>query len=104
MPSLYEDIRDGVRDGVNLIVKKTGEWTQKGKLNIDLIGIRREIEQLFSELGGRTYELITKEPGADIASDGEVIQHVNRLKELEQKLAAKKEEITQVRTVGGEKK
>ena len=104
MPSLFEDIRDGVRDGVNLIVKKTGEWTQKGKLNIDLIGIRREIEQLFSELGGRTYELITKEPGADIASDSEVIQHVERLKELEQRLAAKKAEIAQVKAAGGDQK
>jgi hypothetical protein len=104
MPSLFEDIRDGVRDGVNLIVQKTGEWTQKGKLNIDLIGIRREIEQLFSELGGRTYELITKDSGADVAADSEVIQHVNRLQELEKKLDAKKMEITQVHTAGGEKK
>ena len=96
MPSLFEDMRDGVKDGVSLIVKKTEEWTKKGKLNIDLIGIRREIEQLFSELGGRTFELITKESGADIAADSEVSQYVQRLKELETRLEAKKMEIARV--------
>ena len=104
MASIFADIRDGLRDGIDLVVKKTGELTKMGKLNIELIGIRREIEELFSELGGRTFEIITKELANDIASDSEVMQLVKKLQELEAKLQDKKTEVNQVKKPAGDDK
>lgn len=96
MASIFEDVHNSLKDGINFIVKKTGELTKKGKLSIDWIGINREIEKLFSELGGRTFEIITKEKGKDIASDPEVMQFVTKLQELEGRLVNKKKEISDV--------
>ncbi|MBN2354954.1 hypothetical protein JXO59_02515 [candidate division KSB1 bacterium] len=94
MSTIFDDLKEGLRDGLNIVVKKTGEYTKLGKLNIDLIGLRREIEQLFSELGGRTFEIITKEPDVAVKEDEEVKQLVEKLKNLEAKLAQKKVEMT----------
>ncbi len=100
MSSIFSDLREGLREGLNVIVKKTEHFAKLGKLNIDLIGIRREIEQLFTELGGRTFELLSQEKGASVADDEEVKQLVAKLKELEKKLAVKKEEKTAFKEKG----
>lgn len=94
MTTIFNDLKEGLRDGLNIIVKKTEEYTKIGKLNIDLIGIRRAIEQLFSELGGRVFELLGKEPEKSVAEDEEVRQLMAKLKELEARLSTKKVEMS----------
>ena len=93
MGTLFEDIRDGIRDGIELFVDKTEEYTKIGKLKVDILGIKRNIEKLFSELGGRTYELLSNDEKSDVAADSEVERLVQNLKEQEEKLDAKKNEI-----------
>ena len=45
MTTLFDDVRDGLRNGINMIVKKTDELTKLGKINIDILNIKREIEK-----------------------------------------------------------
>lgn len=60
--------------------------------HIEMIGLKREIERLFSELGGRTYELLSADSGADVAGDEEVREWMEKLKLLEAKYHARNAE------------
>ncbi len=97
MANLFEDIKNGIRDGIELVVDKTEEYTKIGKLKVDILGIKRNIEKLFSELGGQTYELLSKNDKAVVSGDEEVKKLVEELKIQEEKLDAKKNEIKKVK-------
>jgi len=97
MGTLFEDIKNGIRDGIELVVDKTEEYTKIGKFKVDILGIKRNIEKLFSELGGQTYELLSKGKKVDVAGDEEIKRMVDELKSLEEKLDAKKNEIKKVK-------
>ena len=97
MGTLFEDIKNGIRDGIELVVDKTEEYSKIGKLKVDILGIKRNIEKLFSELGGQTYELLSKEEKVDLAGDEEIKRLVDDLKAQEEKLDAKKNEIKNVK-------
>jgi len=97
MGTLFEDIKNGIRDGIELVVDKTEEYSKIGKLKVDILGIKRNIEKLFSELGGQTYELLGKGENIDVSADEEIIRLVGELKTQEEKLDAKKNEIKKVK-------
>jgi len=97
MGSLWEDIRDGIRDGIELVVDKTEEYSKIGKIKVDIIGIKRNIEKGFSELGGRTYEILKENKKKNVGSDEDVKRLVDELMELEKSLDEKKNEIIKVR-------
>ncbi len=97
MGTLFEDIKNGIRDGIELVVDKTEEYTKIGKLKVDILGIKRNIEKLFSELGGQTYELLSKGKKVDVSGDEEIKRLVAELKSQEEKLDAKKNEIKNVK-------
>lgn len=97
MGTLFEDIRDGIRDGIALVADKTDEYTKIGKLKVEILSIKRNIEKLFTELGGRTYEIMKEASPKDVRKDEEIKHLVEELKELEEKLDAKKDEIKAVK-------
>lgn len=97
MGSLWEDIRDGIRDGIELVVDKTEEYSKIGKIKVDIIGIKRNIEKGFSELGGRAYEILKENKKKNVGSDADVKRLVDELMELEKSLDEKKNEIIKVR-------
>ena len=97
MGSLLDDIRDGIRDGIELFVDKTEEYTKVGKLNIEILGLKRNIEKMFADIGGRAYEYFKTDTSKKIATDKEILGLVDSVKQLEQKLQAKKQEIEQVK-------
>jgi len=97
MSTLFEDIKNGIRDGIELVVDKTEEYGKIGKLKVDIMGIQRNIEKLFAELGGQTFELLSKDDKADVGNDAQVKKLIADLQAQEEKLDSKKNEIIQVR-------
>ncbi len=98
MASIFAELNKGIREGVTLIVEKTGSVTRNIKHNIDVLGLKREVERLFYELGGRTFELLSHEPPADIAADPEVQELYQKLRELDEQLAAREAESASPKT------
>jgi hypothetical protein len=97
MGSLLDDIRDGIRDGIELFVDKTEEYSKIGKLNVEILGIKRNIEKLLADIGGRVYEVLKVDATKKLVADEELLQLVESAKQLELKLQAKKAEISQVK-------
>ena len=97
MGTLWEDIRDGIRDGIELVVDKTEEYTKIGKIKMEIVGIKRNIEKHFSELGGRVYEIMKENKRKSVGADEEVKRLVEELIEMEKSLDEKKNEIIKIK-------
>ena len=93
MASLWDDIAKTIREGVDTVVGKTEEYTKIGKIKIDIINIKRNVEKNFSELGGRVYHLMVEQKKTQIAGDKEVTKIIDSVKLLEKELQDKKTEL-----------
>lgn len=88
---------DSIREGLELVVDKTEEYSKIGKLKVDIFGIKRNIEKQFVELGGRVFELMTAATPTDINADEECRKIVETVKSLETQLQEKEVEIAKVK-------
>ncbi|MBN1996365.1 hypothetical protein JW935_02350 [candidate division KSB1 bacterium] len=95
MSTLWEDIRETIRDGIELVVDKTEEYSKIGKLNVEIMSIKRNVGKSFTELGGHVYELLSKKK--EVKDDDEVKRLIREIKELESKLENKKADIEHVK-------
>ncbi|UCE04343.1 MAG: hypothetical protein JSW07_11975 [bacterium] len=95
--SFWNDLANLFKKGVSTVAKKTDEYTKIGKIKVDIIGIKRDIDKKFNELGGKTYHLIVEENDTKIASAQEVKAIIDTIKNLNLKLDEKKEELKKVR-------
>lgn len=93
MESLWDRIREGLREGFLTAAEKTEELAKVGKGKIDLVTIRRKIERTFAELGGKVYHMVIEEKTTAITDSEEVKQLINKVKDLEQQLKEKEAEI-----------
>lgn len=98
MANLWDDIAKTIREGVDTVVEKTGVLTKIGKIKIDILNIKRNIEKNFSELGGRVYQLIIKEKETEISTDKEAREVIECIKILEKELDDKKSELAKVKS------
>ncbi len=96
MSTLWDDITKTIRDSVDTVVGKTEELTKIGKIKVDVINIKRNIEKQFAELGGTVYHLI-EEKKTSITSNADVKTIVEKVKNLEEQLNAKNEELANVK-------
>jgi len=71
--------------------------TQIGRLKIEIIALKRDIEKSFIELGGRVYHQWEEKKGDKILSDQRIKKVVNDIKSLETKLKSLQEKIEMVR-------
>lgn len=100
--SFWDDVTSVFKKGVSVVAKKTDEYTKIGKIKVDIIGIKRDIDKQFTLLGGKVYQLIVEENNTKVANNDEVKQAVNAVKDLNQKLVEKKEELARVRAEYGQ--
>ena len=101
MPFL-DDLTKLFKKGITVVARKTDEYTKIGKIKVEIIGIKRDIEKRFSELGGRTFQLIAEEGNTKIATNDEVKSIIEAIKQLNEKLGLKKEELDRVRAEYGQ--
>lgn len=94
--SLLEKLKKGILSGFHAASDITTEYTKIGRLKIDLLGLKKEIEEKMLELGGRVYEnarhskVLTYKTEQDI---NQVIKEINSLEEELMKCEKKLEEI-----------
>jgi dynactin complex subunit len=97
MGTTWKKIKNGMSEGFQNLSEKTGEMTQIGRLKIEIIAVKRDIEKAFIELGGRVYHNLEEKHEDDILSDQRIKKLVKDIKALELKLKTLEEKIEQVR-------
>jgi hypothetical protein len=88
---------DSIRDGLELVVDKTEEYSKIGKLKVDIFTTKRNIEKQFTELGGRVYDLINLEKTDSVEDDEEVKKIIEEIRVLEKQLVEKEANINIVK-------
>ncbi len=95
--SFWDDLSRFFKKSVSVVAQKTDEYTKIGKIKVDIIGIKREIDKQFTELGGKVYHLIADENDTKIASNNDVKEIIDKVKELNNNMQLKKDELDKVR-------
>ena len=89
---------DKLRAGLQTVSDKTEEMTQIGRLKIEIIAVKRDIEKSFVELGGRVYHLLEEDKAKNIERDEEIRNLADRIKDHEQKLKRLQEKIENIQS------
>lgn len=92
-----DDLSNVLKRGITTIARKTDEYTKIGKIKVDIIGIKRDIDKKFNELGAKTYQLIVEQNNPKVAANEEVQKLIEDVKSLNKQLQDKKEELERVR-------
>ena len=96
MSKFWEDVKGFVKQGATAVVEKTEELSKVGKIKIDIMGIERNFQKTLSKLGGQVYHLVVEAVNANIADDEKVKQFIEKAKDYEKQLEAKKQELEEV--------
>ncbi len=101
MASLLDELAKNIRTGISSVAAKTEELTKIGKIKVEILGIKRNIEKNFTELGGKVYHLIVEEKDSQVASNAEIKKIIDQIKDLEKQLRTKNQELEQVKVKEG---
>lgn len=84
--TLLEKIKKGLVDGFHVASDITSEYTKIGRIKIDLLGLKKEIEEKMLELGGRVYEKSKELNFFKGDSNKEISSVIEKIRELEDEL------------------
>lgn len=90
MAGLWDEVKKVVKDGYVVAATKTEEYTKIGKIKFDILNIKRSIHKKFTEIGGKTHQLIIDDADVLVAADedikvlmADVLSLENEMKEKE---------------------
>jgi hypothetical protein len=96
MAPIWERVKSGLVDGYKLVSEKTEELTKIGRLKLDIIATKRDIEKTMIELGGRVYHKADKKEMINLDKDTALQDLVRKIKKYEQKLKKLNDEINHI--------
>ena len=100
MTDFWDSIKKNISYGFKTVSEKTEELTQIGRLKIEVIAVKRDIEKSFIELGGSIYHQLDMDDSFDVRSDEKIQDLLNNIKSLEKKLKKLEKDIAKVQSQG----
>ena len=100
MSKFFNSLSKIVVDGYNNISDKAEEVTKIGRIKIEIIAAKRDIEKLFVELGGRFYNNFDSKKN-ELFKDEEILKLIEKVKEKESELDVLKKKIEKVKKEDG---
>ena len=93
MENIWKKSKKSIRDVYHSVSDKAEELTKIGRLKLEMVAVKRDIEKAFIELGGRIYHAFQENKENSILADQdvkiiiEVIENKDsKLKDLNQKV------------------
>jgi len=93
----WDDFQKYFKKGVSVVAQKTDEYTKIGKIKVDIISIKREIDKRNTELGSKVFQLIAVEKNSRISTNEDVKVSIEKIGELNERITQKKAELDNVR-------
>lgn len=108
MPGLWDGIKRSLSDWFSKAEEKADglakeavdrveEIAKVGKIKLDILQIKREVEKRFAELGGIVYQLIVDEGIKNVENNEKIKSVIEEIKRLEEKLRNKEEEYKRIK-------
>ncbi len=75
-----------LKDSLDYATEVTSEYTRKGRIRLEILALKKEIEEKMLQLGGDVYHLV-KEDGAKMVEQHNRVSHlIRQIEELEKEL------------------
>ncbi|TFH01998.1 MAG: hypothetical protein E4H13_03395 [Calditrichales bacterium] len=103
MDTFWQKLKLGISDGYHTLSVKTDELTRMGRLKLEMIAAKRDIEKAFIELGGRVYHSFQEKSEDHILSDQTILKLINDIERKEVALADLEEKVDIIRNQKDEK-
>ena len=97
METMWKKVRTNILKGYQSVSEKTGELTKIGRLKLEIIAIKRDIEKAFIELGGRVYQSFLDNSANEIPKDKSVKDLVDLIEDKEKNLKKLEKKVEQIR-------
>ncbi len=99
MDNFWEEFKTNLRAGIKTVSRKTEELTKIGRIKLEMVSVKRDIEKAFIELGGRIYHNIDQEKKFDTKSDPEIFGLVTKIRGFEDKLEDLENRIKEIQDI-----
>ncbi len=93
MNTFWDSVKKNFQQGIQAVQEKTDELTKIGRLKIEVIAVKRDIEKAFVELGGRVYDMLQNKVKESISKNEDVKILVVKIEKFEAKLQELEERI-----------
>ena len=93
----WDDFQRMFKKGVTVVAQKTDEYTKIGKIKVDIIAIKRDMDKQNTQLGSLVYQMLAVEKNTKVSTNEDVKAFVETIKGLNEKLEQKKAELEAVR-------
>jgi len=97
--TLLNRLKKGLIDGFQVASDITSEYTKIGRIKIDLLGVKKEIEEKMLELGGRIYDNFIRMNKNIISDDTQVMEIIDQIKKLEEELQRYENELKKIKNM-----
>lgn len=97
MGSLWEDIKKTVKQGVSVAAEKTEEYTKIGKLKVEIMNMKRNLDKAFAELGREAYTNLKGSKKGDLTKNEKITELLSKIDDQKAALKGKEDEIETLR-------
>jgi len=94
------DFWGNIKKRIKILSDKTEEMTKVGRIKLEILAVKRDIEKNMVELGGRIYHQINVENKYSFKKDKQVEHLVQKIKTFETKLESLEAELKRIREEG----
>ena len=99
MENNWDRLKTNLRAGMKIVSKKADELTRIGRLKLEIVAVKRDIEKGFIELGGRIYHKVDQEQKYDVKGDQEVMDLVTKIRGYEDRMEELEKKIKDIQTI-----
>lgn len=82
-----------VRKSLSGALDMAEDLTRKGRIKLEIQSARADIRNQLTELGGRVHQMVVEEGITDVSGDTEVNGILDRIKDSQQKIEDREEEL-----------
>lgn len=96
--TFWNDLKRALNNGAAIVAEKSEEYIKIGKLKTEILRLERKLQKLYSELGKKTYTLLSqKKSGNDISADKKINSSLKDIKDTQSQIKSKKKEVEEIK-------
>jgi hypothetical protein len=97
MPSMWEDLKKSVKEGLSTAAAKTEEYTKIGKAKLDMMNLNKSLNGALQDLGLEVYTQITEGSKVQPAQNPKVKGFIEKINQVKQSIREKETEIEAIK-------
>ncbi|MEO0183930.1 MAG: hypothetical protein ABIL40_10720, partial [candidate division WOR-3 bacterium] len=86
MAKFWDDFSRWLEEASRVLSKEAGDLTLKGKLKLEIFELKRQLQELFRELGEVFYGFFPLKGNEDFKSDTRIKQLIQKIKRIKNEI------------------